>query len=305
MYFKRIRNRLKKQLKLFKFYGFASVTDDFLNGFRVWSLNSNQKSLTFYEGSISGLDKDYLTIVGLAKADDRIFQKFKSNRQYREILEHVDRETGQKYLDVINKYGNLTPELITFCKQDHCKPFRYSYSGIGRVSPSNLRYAKICMDIQMLFGNLNGMRIAEIGVGYGGQAHIIHLVSKPASYKLIDLPEVVNLTLKYIDSVGLKLNTEDESDSFSDFYDLVISNYAFSEISREIQEHYLKEIILKSKRGYVIYNDIQRDQVDSIKIQEFVNRVPGSIILKEIPLTHSRNSLVIWGYQSIDGLVQS
>lgn len=305
MYLKRIQNRLRKQLKLYKTYGFASLIDDILNGIRVWSLDANHKTTTIHEGSISGADKAYLTIVELAETDNQIFQKFKSNRQYREILEHVDRDTGQKYLDALNEYGNLSPKVVEFCKFDQCKPFRYSYYGIGRVSPSNLRYAKIYLDIQILFGSLNGMRIAEIGVGYGGQAHIINLVSKPSLYKLIDIPEVVKLTLKYLDSVGLKLITDDNSESFSDNYDLVISNYAFSEISREIQENYLRNIILKSKRGYVIYNDILQNQVESIKVQEFIARVPGSVIIKEIPLTGSKNNLVIWGHQSLNGLVQS
>jgi hypothetical protein len=37
-------------------------------------------------------------------------------------------------------------------------------------------------------------------------------------------------------------------------YDLVISNYAFSELPSELQTRYIEKIILKAKRGYLTIN---------------------------------------------------
>jgi hypothetical protein len=38
-------------------------------------------------------------------------------------------------------------------------------------------------------------------------------------------------------------------------YDLVISNYAFSEFNRELQNEYLEKVILKSRSGYLLMNN--------------------------------------------------
>ena len=44
-------------------------------------------------------------------------------------------------------------------------------------------------------------------------------------------------------------------------YDLVISNYAFTELPREIQTVYYEKIISKSAKGYITYNDITPEEL--------------------------------------------
>ena len=78
-------------------------------------------------------------------------------------------------------------------------------------------------------------------------------------------------------------------------YDLVISNYAFTELTREIQDVYLKKIILNSKKGYITYNDISPESFKSYKKEELLKIIPNSRIIDEKPLTHERNCIIIWG----------
>ena len=78
-------------------------------------------------------------------------------------------------------------------------------------------------------------------------------------------------------------------------YDLLISNYAFSELPRSIQDVYLKKIILNSKRGYITYNEIVPESFNSYKKEELLNVIPNSFIIEERPITHENNCIIIWG----------
>ena len=78
-------------------------------------------------------------------------------------------------------------------------------------------------------------------------------------------------------------------------YDLVISNYGFSELRRDLQDVYLEKVILSSKRGYITYNEITPLEFYSYKKDELVKIIPHSKIIDEIPLTHPQNCIIIWG----------
>jgi len=304
----RLNFSIRRVLAKFRMYcnlGVSALVDDLLNQKRHWKLKDSYPEGVVADGSISGRDSGYLRIVKLASVEEKAFSRFKSNREYREILEHVNREQGREYLSCINQYGLYIKSLRTFIRMDYCKPFRYTYPKIGRVSPTNLRYAKIALDIRVLFGSISEFRIAEIGVGYGGQFHAISTIGNPYSYTLYDLPDVNQLALNYIlnfTSTPTKVLIGDFNDSSFDF-DLVISNYAFSELNRDLQETYLKNVIARSKRGYLIYNDIVEGGLDTIRIEEFASRIPGALIVNEFPLTKLRNNLIIWGHGDISRLV--
>jgi hypothetical protein len=78
----------------------------------------------------------------------------------------------------------------------------------------------------------------------------------------------------------------------------VISNYAFSELTRELQDDYLERYILKSKRGYMIYNHINPPEFKSYSALDFCELVPGAEIIEEVPKTDNTNVLIIWGHKS-------
>lgn len=236
----------------------------------------------------------------MAANDEKIFKKFKSNRKYREILQHVTRQQGREYTYELNKdpwIMSILPKLIS---DEVGMPFRYTYPGLGRISSTDLRYAKVVSDLRSLFGPLDNYRIAEIGCGYGGQAIAISKVFNILDYALYDLQPALQLAMKYIKTVSDFQNVRSENLEFlSGKSDLLISNYAFSELSREVQEEYFTKVIQGSSRGYVIYNQITPLSYNSLTAIEFAARIPGAEILHEEPLTASLNVLVVWGHMPL------
>jgi hypothetical protein len=142
------------------------------------------------------------------------------------------------------------------------------------------------------------MRIAEIGVGYGGQCRVVCTAWPILSYDLFDIPEVLALSRRFLGAVDLDLTSirfVDGRNPGTGDYDLVVSNYAFSELQRNVQEAYLERVVLGSRRGYVTYNHIAPEEWGSLSAQEFADRVPGARIVPERPLTHADNVIVLWG----------
>jgi len=104
-------------------------------------------------------------------------------------------------------------------------------------------------NIVKFFGPLDGMRICEIGGGYGGQCKAVFEKYKPLHYHIIDLPEVCRLQRRYLgDMQGYACSTGPVGCS----YDLVISNYALSEIPDN--KLYIDEVLRRSTHGYITCN---------------------------------------------------
>lgn len=236
-----------------------------------------------------------------ASNDVFTFSNFRKNKVYRRILEHVNVRTGQLYLDEIIKIRKeLLLDIDKIKENDlYGNPDLYEYNGVGKISPSTLRYVKVFADLLRMFNKLDEYKIAEIGVGYGGQCRIINSIAKPKEYTLIDIKPALLLAQRYLDgydmSSTIKYKTIDDLSTYIKNYDLVISNYAFTELRREIQEVYLDKIILNSKRGYITYNEITPNYFKSYKKKELLSVIPNSHIIEETPLTHYKNCIIIWG----------
>ena len=82
-------------------------------------------------------------------------------------------------------------------------------------------------------------------------------------------------------------------------YDLIISNYAFSELNAELQKQSIDKIINKSKYCYMIINSdsfINNPKYKKIKFmskEEILNNVNNSYVDEEIPLTSKNNYLLL------------
>ncbi len=267
------------------------------NLLRSWNFKNLQSNKEIQQKTSISDTSLYFDFCTLASKDNQVFAKFRSCRQYQEILEHVDFNLGKKYLGLAIENGFSIQEVKILVDEDFGAPPRFSYGGIGRVSPTQLRYAKVLSEIEMLFGKLDGVNIVEIGVGYGGQAAQILLRHNVNSYLLVDLAPVVDLATKYINK-RIKIDSDILSKNIPySQIDLLISNYAFSELSREIQEEYFEKYILNSKCGYVIFNQFRISGWDSWTADEFLSRKSGSRVTDEIPLTAKENVLIVWGGQ--------
>lgn len=244
----------------------------------------------------------YPLFCALAATDDDVFRRFRRSLIYRQILEHVDVRQGWAYLNEIERSGPLLDQTIPLLESDIIgNPWRHSFATYGTFSPSTLRYLKVAADLAKHFGSLSGMSIAEIGVGYGGQCRLIEGTWPTARYELLDLPEVLSLAQRFLLASGVDLSNvaaSDGRDPHTGSFDLVISNYAFSELHRDVQERYWERVISGSPRGYMTYNHISPPEYDSLKATELAARIPGSRLVPEEPRTHPENVILIWGMSS-------
>ena len=133
-------------------------------------------------------------------------------------------------------------------------------------------------------------------MGYGGQSKIIMDYFNVKEYVFVDIFEPLELTKRYLkkyDYKNIKFYTGEELPI--DEYDLVISNYAFTECTTDIQKFYIDNILNKSKCGYITGNYIgQYFNVNMMTKDEIKNSIPKSHIIDEVPLTHPNNYILIW-----------
>lgn len=193
-----------------------------------------------------------------ASQDEGIFRQFKRYKEIQVNIESVSPVFGEKYLSLIRSdYPFLLNHLPEFAKNDWVgSPWLAHFPEIGDISPTTLRYTKVLGEIVTLFGPIEGWDIAEIGGGYGGQCRLLSSYARLKSYTIIDLFETLCLAKKYLSCYGLdhvSYLTMDQLPT-NKTYDLVISNYAFTECQQHVQKKYIEAIIRNSKRGYLTCN---------------------------------------------------
>ncbi len=170
-------------------------------------------------------------------------------------------------------------------------------STIGEISPSTLRYIKVLSDIKNKFGDISGKKIIEIGAGYGGQCLILSKIFNSLEYSIIDLDEASYLSNKYLSINGVDSRIVKISDvpSMDEDFDIVISNYAYSELDKNLQDLYYERIIKRSKNGYLTYNFISGlCNIDSYNKEEIFNKFSEKNIkiLEENPKTFEDNIII-------------
>jgi hypothetical protein len=159
-----------------------------------------------------------------------------------------------------------------------------------------LRYLKVHLEILNIFGSFAGLTLTEIGVGFGGQASILGGLNPPIQYNLCDLPEMLKLTNKFLSTNSIVLNCKyiDGRDPIELNSDIVISNYAFSELNRTVQSKYLDRVILKLRMGYITWNPLAERDLNGYSLEELLNLIPNAVIQDENPNTFPGNKLIVW-----------
>ncbi len=258
-------------------------------------------NICFSKSSIS----DNSSYKGVCLEASKHLGSFKKDPAYKTILEHLNYDQGLIFADyIIENYPHFCIEIDQFKINDSLgEPEIFNYKVFGDISPSTLRYIKILGDLEYFFGSLNGKKIIEIGGGYGGQAAVLQSRFSVEDYYLVDLPEVLKLQKKYLQTLHLKNHAVDyKRDSLTE-YDLVISNYAFSELNKSVQDEYLSKIISKAKMGYMICNRIsQRFDIESYSKIALVDKLESLgfqvSVYNEEPNTFEGNYLLIFQKKS-------
>ena len=244
----------------------------------------------------------YLQAVKKFLTDPKEFKKFRRDFNYREILEHVSYKLGKEYLlSGELKFPNFVETVKKYVYLDDVgSPIKFHYTGVGRCSPTLIRYVYTAFEIrrEIDFASVNS--VAEIGAGYGGQFAVLQGECKLGSYTIYDLPEVVLLTKKYLELSAIPniLKVGDFNTGVQPIFDMVISNYAFSELPRSIQEVYLKNVISKASCGYMIMNSGRTNytgrSTGKMSLDEISTYLPQMRILEEDPLTSPDNYIIVW-----------
>lgn len=277
--------------------GILSVFEESLNRLKLWDLG-NEDFVNVGSGSSFSDNNEYLSIVRLASSDDKVFKKFRANRQYRKILEHVTKSLGYLYLESV---GHKIGLKASFSKLNHCDrlggPIRYWFKNIGLYSPTTIRYFYFHSEMERVFGDLSGLRVIEIGGGFGGQAAVSTTLNSGIGWTIFDLPEVLVLQQKYVSRANPNANIAFCSglDIVETHGDLLSSNYALSEISRDLQLEYINKVILKCKKGYMEWNTISEVQRGGLSLLEILELIPGSTAHDEMPLSSVGNKIITWG----------
>ena len=290
----------REYIQTFKHFGLSGLLIDLKNRSRIWTIKEYREFLNSVKADSSSIsdEPNYLAVCLLAKQDQGVLVKFKRCHEYRLVLEHVTRHQGNQYLERVKGNNLIIQNLRTVSALEIGEPFKYEFNGIGLCSPTQIRYAKIIQDFQNLF-DLNQIKnITEIGVGNGGQAAQLCSLIKPESYNFIDLEPVLDITKLLISKYSFDCDFEyiTPEKLLPTSTDLLISNYAFSELNKKSQDAYLDKVIHNSKRGFMLYNNIHENPETGYRASEILERIPGSTAFAEEPLTYPGNLLIVWGF---------
>jgi hypothetical protein len=280
-------------------FGLSGLLLELKNRGEIWTLKNFKRLETqssTNRTSISDIPQ-YIEICAAAASNPTILSVFKKCFEYRLVLEHVTRSQAIQYLDFINHDQDILSTIKKVSEVEIGSPITYPFKDLGKLSPTQIRYGKILKDIDTLFVDLQNFDIVEVGIGNGGLAAQIANQFDLNSYRLVDLSEVLDLTRQTLKPFIELTNFEFVKPSEVTVSDtgLFISNYAFSELHKEVQDFYFENYILHAKSGFMLYNHIHENPDISYSAQDIADRIPGSLILKENPLTFDGNVLLVWG----------
>jgi hypothetical protein len=222
------------------------------------------------------------------------------------ILEHVDFKLGYEYL------RRLTPTTIAFYLNDSSQkklskvgsPRVYYYSQLGWISPTIIRYLYVNQRVLDLFSKKTIQKVGEIGIGFGGQFAITSKSLRLTEYSLYDLPVVLALAERTLNEAKLldgSFKSQAINPVLQNSFDLVISNYAFSELPAEVQRDYVSKIFKNTPCGYMTMNsgrsDVTGRSSGKMSLLEIMEDIPGCEILEEDPKTGPDNYIIVWGHR--------
>lgn len=250
----------------------------------------------------------YSDFVRNTSSHSELFFKFRKDYSYRVILEHVDYKLGANYLGRLDQdYLSQFAQKPFFEKMSQIgSPRVFYYSGIGWVSPTLIRYLFVNQSILELFDARYISSMCEIGVGFGGQCAVSSESLRLQTYALYDLPAVLDLTDRFLTELRIDksiYSRRDINQLIPERFDLVISNYAFSELPRETQLDYVDKILTRSSRGYLTMNSGRTNysgrSTGKMALDDLLDRIPGAEVLEEDPLTGPDNYILVWGHNRL------
>ena len=196
---------------------------------------------------------NYYNIVNDALSNDDVFNTFKSNSSYRNIVGMSSYEQGVEWYSNIKNYKNILDNIDKYSKNDICGSSLYDELPL---SPNTLRYINTLIEIDDFFKISGDINILELGVGYGGLCFVLNQYYNINKYCLIDIPSVQSLSTKYLDKLGIKNHTTEIPEKI----DLFISEFCLSEFDDDEMYEFYEKYVLNSERIYLHMNLHEEDR---------------------------------------------
>ena len=264
---------------------------------------ANKKEFNSTQGRSDSQESFYLEQINRILTNNKSLRNFRRKYDYREILEHVSYTLGKEYFQriKIQTKANYETLIENNLKNDSFgNPYKYRYEDGLVLSPTTLRYIHTALDIERTVNLTSSDSIAEIGIGYGGQAAVIERLFKVDKYYAFDLPEVINLANIFLSEIGSNFCFMNDlmARNPQKHWDVVISNYAFSELHKDLQTQYLENVLSKASRGYMIMNSGRTNNSGrsngKLSLDMICEYLPNAKVKEEIPLTGPDNYVLYW-----------
>ena len=249
---------------------------------------------------IEAWNPNYVRYVSRVPKSQKKLSNFRRNSRFTHVLADVPRHYVEEYVAYLRKeYPDLASRMPEVAFVDQVgNPATFDVDG-HQLSGNLIRYQKVTGDLRKLFGPSIPGRIVEIGVGFGGQFLVADHFLSFEDYVMVDLLPVLHLAeavceqfLVHNSYRCITCNQLPETER----YDLVISNYAFSELPRSLQLRYLERVLCRSRRGYITMNAGTSDlpsEAGPMTIGDIVKKIPEATVIRDRESVDT--SIVVWG----------
>jgi putative sugar O-methyltransferase len=182
---------------------------------------------------------------------------------------------------------DIARNVDTFLKADKLgRPTLY-YIDNRAMSLNITRYMNSISILKKEFTSLDGMKIFEIGAGYGGLLHCIKTQWNPASYNIQDLPPVMELAQKHSKLLGHEVNLGQPDEEV----DLAIAEYSITEMNEPTLTDMTTNYLFPAKRIFVRCNVV--DKAVRNNWYDMLRTNFDIIVMREVPDIVQYNSIVV------------
>ncbi len=239
---------------------------------------------------------NYENAIDLALINEDFFKRFKDS-PYANIVGMGTEEQLPYFIEYINKSFPYTKESLKQFEKNDIYGGLKTYDVLGaKLSINTARYIKSsleagwhCPSPESNCGEFNNYNIVtEIGIGYGGLCFAMNKMWGIDKYHLIDLPKPSKLAEKYLN----RLEINNISFDVPIKSDLVISEFALSELSLDLVDQY-NETILKNSHSLYLMININDNPARKESFLKIISKYHDITRYDEYPKTQWPNDLLI------------
>lgn len=207
-------------------------------------------------GSISGTMAWPVACAGLV-ASAGGDPDFRRRQAVRDVVETLGPSDGRYHARRVKSVdAGLLDDPRVLAAASWGNPIRWPGVLLGTsrpFSPSSLRYLSHAVWLKRHGLVQPGGTVIEIGIGYGGLAAMNAIISGVRTL-LVDLDPVKDAAWEYLQDLGLGHHRVAEGEKMDPGNACLVSNYAFSELSRCLQDMYMDQYFAMAAHGMIVSN---------------------------------------------------